>query len=942
MNARDPRRPDPRLPIGETSVDRRTLLKLMGASLAMAGLVGCKGEEDEAALPYVVQPENVVPGIAKWYATSVTLCGYAQPVIGKTFTGRPVKLEGNPDHPASAGKSDSFTQAALLNLYDPNRSRSPLQQGKLSTWDAFEGAMVDNAARLDGQKGRGLCLVIGASTSITLGRQLDAVKARWPQALILGIDPARPGASSKAAQALFGRSLVPQPRYDAAEVIVSFDDDFLGAGPFQTRNGVLFGRSRQRRQSGQGRSLLFVAEPVPSATGAISDRRLGVAPQALDPLMCALAAGVGLEVNATDDLSPAAQDWLTSARAALLSARGRSLVTVGDYQPERLQRLAILINEQLGNIGSTIGYIDQPPLLTGDPEQAWRLMAQRIEAGEVTTLVCLGSNPVYAAPGQLAFADLVRKVPLVVHAGLHVDETAQAANWHVPLQHDLESWSDAVAVDGSICILQPLVRPFFDVRSQHAVLDRLMGGQIAERTLVEDTWRVRWGDEFNSRWREALLKGIVPGSKPSPISPPIQDRSLPLPPPQGPQPTVLVRPDPSVWDGSFSENAWMQETPRPLSKIVWDNVIQISPELAHREAILDGDEVTLSIGEAAITGAAWIAKGQDPDTISLTMGYGRTVLGGISSGAGYDVGPILTVDAAWEVRGAKLAKTGVRRKIATTQPDHDMGDHDFSRVITAKNQVEPKSDQPSFYPEKPMPDPSWGMAIDLDLCIGCNACITACQAENNIPVVGRDLVAEGREMHWMRVDHYFAESGGEPSSRFQPVPCMHCEQAPCEMGCPVNAAVHSTDGLNLQVYNRCIGTRTCSSFCPYKVRRFNWFDFTADDPQSVQAMRNPDVTVRSRGVMEKCTYCVQRIAQARITADKEGRQIGEGEVVTACQQACPSEAIVFGNIADPNSAVSRKKAQSRDYALLEEANTRPRTTYLARIGPDLAEEDGRT
>lgn len=930
-----------RSPPQPSSLDRRTLLKMAGASLALAGLVGCKGEEDEAALPYVVDPEKVTPGVAKWYASAVTLSGYAQPIVGKTFTGRPVKIEGNPDHPASEGKSVSFTQASLLSLYDPNRSRLPLLQGQPSTFAAFSGVLAETAARLDRTGGAGLCLVIGPSTSATLRRQVEALAARWPRSRRIALIPTE-GASSGTTERVYGRRLVPQQDFGSAEVIVSLDDDFLGPGPHQTRHAMLFGRRRQARKSRSGRSLLMVAEPVPSTTGSVADYRLAASTDMLDRMAAALATRAGVNLPAPDggELSPEASDWIDRAARLLLSAKGRSLVTVGAYQPDRLHHLAILINEALGNLGKTLTYIDDPVFLGGDPQQVWTSLGAGLVNGEVDTLVCIDANPVYHAPGDLRLGDLFRKLRLVVHAGLYVDETAQLAHWHVPLQHDLETWSDARATDGTDCIIQPLVRPFFDVASRHAILDRLGGEQNDDLSLVQQTWRARWANAFDHRWRQALLKGFVADSAPAAIVPTVVARDPPSAVGSTQGLKVVIRPDAGVWDGSFSENGWMQETPRPLSKIVWDNVVQIAPELAKREGLANGDEVSVVVGEESVTGAAWVTAGQDPETVSLTLGYGRRIKGGISAGAGFDTAPLRAIAAPFEREGARLSKTGGRQKIATTQPEQDMGEHDFSRVVTVKKSEEVKSKPPSFYPDQPTGDPSWGMTIDLDLCIGCNACVTACQAENNIPVVGRDLVAEGREMHWMRVDHYLVDRPDEPASRFQPVPCMHCEQAPCEMGCPVNAAVHSADGLNLQVYNRCIGTRTCSSFCPYKVRRFNWFDFTSEDPESIKAMRNPDVTVRSRGVMEKCTYCVQRIAQVRITADKEGRAIQDGELVTACQQACPTQAIIFGNVADPGSAVSRSKSSPRNYALLEEANTRPRTTYLARISGDVAEEGG--
>lgn len=915
------------------TVDRRTLLKIMGASLALAGLVGCKGEEDEAALPYVVQPENVIPGVAKWYATAVCLSGYAQPVLGKTFTGRPVKLEGNPDHPASAGKSSSFTQAELLGLYDPQRSRSPRLQDTPATLADFEREMAETAFELDKVAGDGLVLMIGPSTSATLARQIAQLRKRWPKALILSLDPTASASASAASRALFGRMMMPVPRFDEAEVTVGFDDDFLGPGPHQTRNAVLFGKRRQTRQGGKGRSLLYVAEPVPTVTGAVADRRFKCDPAELDQLLSQLAVDMGAaaELPAVS-LPSTAEAWLRDVAMALQSARGRSLVTVGAHHPERLHRLAVLINEKLGNLGQTLGYVQDQRVLASDPADNWRQVDELLDRGTIRTLVCLDCNPTYHAPASLKLAERLKTVPQLIHAGLHLDETAKLAKWHLPLQHDLETWSDARDVTGTATIIQPLVRPFFEVVSRHVLLDRMMGGQGEARELVQATWRERFGSDFDDKWLHALLSGRVDEVIPGPSAPAIIDRSVPArDETEHAGLMLLIRPDPSVWDGHFSENAWMQETPRPLSKITWDNVVQVSPQLARRLELEEGDEVAVSVAEGSITGPVHISEGQGASIVQVTLGYGRRIKGGISTGLGYDTAPLRTVTSSWLRQGVQLQKTGVNRSLATTQPEKDMGEHDFARVVDAEHPEEPHKEPASFYPEGSHHDPQWGMTVDLDLCIGCNACVTACQAENNIPVVGKELVAQGREMHWMRVDIYLADREGEPPTRFQPVPCMHCEQAPCEMGCPVNAAVHSTDGLNLQVYNRCIGTRTCSSFCPYKVRRFNWFDYTSQDAESVQAMRNPDVTVRSRGVMEKCTYCVQRIAEARIDADKEGRPIREGEVVTACQQACPTEAIVFGNLADPQSAVSRRKADPRNYALIEEAGTKPKTTYLARL-----------
>ncbi len=559
----------------------------------------------------------------------------------------------------------------------------------------------------------------------------------------------------------------------------------------------------------------------------------------------------------------------------------------------------------------------------------------------MSTVAILGCDPVATAPSDLAFAEAMDRIELRIHAGLHIDATTERCHWHLPWQHELESWTDLRAVDGMVSIVQPLVKPFWSVRSIHTVLENL-GGRltgVGDQEVVRKTWLPDWGIDFDANWKTALLDGFMAGSAPRPNVPPVVSRVIELGDmqEQGGGLTLLIRPDPTIFDGRFSENAWLQELPKPITKICWGNAVLVSPALAAERQWTNGDVVRVSAGAAGVEGSIWIVPGQARDTVVVHLGYGKQ--SGLADGLGFDAYRLRRADALWQIAGITLDATGEKQTVATTQPQHAMDGFDFVRKVQRAElaTLEPlKKEQPSFYPDLEASSPSWGMAIDLDLCIGCNACVTACQSENNIPVVGKDLVAQGREMHWLRIDHYYEGDPDDPDMAFQPVPCMHCEQAPCEMGCPVNATVHSTDGLNLQVYNRCIGTRTCSSYCPYKVRRFNWFDFTQGDAESVKAMRNPEVTVRQRGVMEKCTYCIQRIEGARIQAKKEGREIAEGEVVTACQAACPTTAITFGNVMDKQSAVSRRKAEARDYALLEEVNTRPRTTYLARILDDEA------
>ena len=921
-------------------VDRRTLLKAMAASLALAGLSGCGAEADETALPYVREPEGFTDGMARWYATAALFEGYAQPVLGRTVSGRPVKLEGNPDHPVSGGATDAFTQAALLGLYDPARSQAPRREGRPATWSLFDRFANDVAVRLDAEMGKGLRLLTGPISSPTMLMQIDAMMRRWPGARWHVSDPAGPTGWHLASRQLFGRVLDRQPAIDKAEVVVSFDADFLGPGPRQTSNARQFAAARRRRQEGKGGFRLLVAEPVPSPTGSVADRRLVASPAEIGRLLDALTDGPD---SRKGQASNAQIDWLSDAAEALKAAGPRGLVLAGDYLPADQQVLAMQINQRLGNFGETMGF--SAPVLAAPPdgEESLSVLARDIGAGKVSTLMIVGANPAYAAPGDIGFARGLSTVETTIHAGTHEDETATLCHWHLPLQHDLESWSDARAIDGSACILQPLVKPFYDVRAASVLLAGIMGRDVSDRTLVEETWRDRWGADFAGRWQQALLRGRVEDMAAPPVLPTLAGEPHATRPKTATEELVLVvRPDAGVWDGCLSDNAWAQETPRPLSKITWGNVIGIGPGLARERGWETGDVVTLSVEGTSVTGPIWVTPGQHDKVASVTLGYGRRHENALAEGLGYDAYVLQQSASPWLRSGVRLELTGRREIIATTQPHQSMDGYDFVRSVSLGKAAaggKEAEENPSFYPSAPVQDPSWGMTIDLDLCIGCNACVTACQAENNIPVVGKDLVAEGREMHWLRIDHYHEGDVRDPKHHFQPVPCMHCEDAPCEMGCPVNATVHSADGLNLQVYNRCIGTRTCSSYCPYKVRHFNWFDFTSDGPESIRAMRNPDVTVRSRGVMEKCTYCVQRIAEARIAADKEGRKIWEDEVVTACQQACPTRVILFGNIADHSSAVSKSKADPRNYALLAEANTRPRTTYLARIA-DPAEEEG--
>ncbi|MDY0884428.1 TAT-variant-translocated molybdopterin oxidoreductase [Dongia soli] len=947
----------PALATHQPKFARRTLLKAMGASLALAGLAGCDGKEDETALPYVNAPESVVPGKPKWYASAVTLNGYAQPILGKTYVGRPVKLEGNPDHPASTGTCDAFTQAALLGLYDPDRSQSPRYLDRPVSWSAFDDAIQAQIATLNGKQGEGFRLLTGTVTSPSLAGQIKMLVQRWPKARWHVFEPVSEDLRLEATRLVFGRPLDQQLGLDQAELVVSLDDDFLGAGPRQTMQAGLWAKRRRGLPQGEGGIRLFVAEPTPTITGAMAEERLAAPHGRIAALLLGIAAAFDIEAGSALDLTEGERSWVDRIGGLLKEKAGRALVTVGSHREPQLQALALLVNQRIGSFGRTLRFTEPIAVLPPDGAASFARLVGDMASGQISALLMIGVNPVYAGFADLNFAAHLEKVGLRIHAGLHDDETAQLSHWHLPMTHELESWSDARAVDGTATIIQPLVRRFYSVRSQHEILAGLLGGPRDGREIIQATWRQNWQTDFDAHWSDALYRGYVPGTAAAIVEPAIAGDMSGIPQanqsdqePAG-EVNLVLRPDPTIWDGRFSGNAWLQELPKPLTKITWGNVLTISPRLAAERQLKNGDEINLEVAGRTLTGAVWIVPGQEAKTIAVSFGHGRSACP-LSAGLGCNAFALRDSDHPWYVPAVQISPTGQQQDIATTQLHQAMDGFDFVRLVDASalsdgdQAVKPRSSPneerhtATFYPRHKWDDPSWGMTIDLDLCIGCNACVVACVAENNIPMVGKDLVAMGREMHWLRVDHYYEGPPDAPASYFQPVPCMHCEQAPCEMGCPVNAAVHSSDGLNLQVYNRCIGTRTCSSYCPYKVRRFNWFDYTGDDPETIKAMRNPDVTVRQRGVMEKCTYCVQRIGEARIAAEIDGRKLRDGDVVTACQQACPTRAIIFGNVMDPTTEVSRQKADVRNYTLLEEANTWPRTTYLARIETKPARDEG--
>ena len=937
-------------------VGRRQFLKLMSASLALAGVGACTRQPDERIVAYVRAPEEIVPGRPLYYATAMPHGGYASPLLVESHMGRPTKIEGNPEHPASLGATDLFAQASVLDLYDPDRLQTLTLRSEVQTWNAFLGAMQVTMTTQRALEGAGVRILTGTVTSPSLAAEIRALLATLPEAKWHQYEPVSRDTARAGARLAFGRIVECHYRFDRADVVLALDADFLTSGPGHVRYARDF--SDRRRVAGDHRTMsrLYVAETLASGTGAKADHRLPLAPAAIEALARAAAAGLGVPgIRVPASLPSDLRDRVVPALVKDLQAsHGRALVLAGDAQPAVVHALAHAMNRALGAVDETVVYTE--PVEAEPVDQAASLadLAADMDAGRVEALFVLGGNPVYDAPADLRFVERVQKVALAVHLTQHENETSQFCHWNVPEAHYLEAWGDARAYDGTASIIQPLIAPLYGGKTATEVLATL--GDRPDRTahgIVKDYWQRALGGETattwaltaasaDALWQTSLHDGVVAGTALPAIDPgPVADLSSAPSAAGGEALTIVFGPDPAVFDGRFANNGWLQEVPRPFSKLTWDNAATVSPLTAERLGVRNTDVVELTLAGRTVRAPIWIVPGQADGCVGLTLGYGRAVVGRVGHGVGVNAYRLRTSTALWHGAGLELTRTGDTREMAATQHHFLMEGRHLVRHGTLAQYLE----HPEFvhemghtpapgmtlYPEHEYHGNKWGMAIDLNACNGCNACVVACQSENNIPIVGRDQVARGREMHWIRIDTYFTGDLDHPEAYNQPVPCMQCENAPCEPVCPVAATVHSAEGLNDMVYNRCVGTRYCSNNCPYKVRRFNFLlyqDFTT--PQ-LEMQRNPDVTVRSRGVMEKCTYCVQRINQARIDAKREDRTLGDGAVTTACEQVCPSQAIVFGDLNDPNSRVTRLKAEMRNYGLLEEVNTRPRTTYLAAL-----------
>lgn len=969
-------------------VTRRRFLQLMGASLALGGLSGCKGSPVwpvRKVLPYAHRPENRVPGKPLHYASMLEIGGFARALLVKSQDGRPIKIEGNPDHPASRGAADAFSQASVLSCYDPDRSRDLVHREpsgeKRAPWADFFASMRPTMDGHIQQQGAGLAILSESTSSPTYSE----IRARWAEKMgqaqwfeweTISRDNVR-----VATNALFGQPMRPQLMLAESDVIVSFDDDFLGRHPHSLAYGRAF--AAKRRADGVSMTRLHAVECAYSNTGAMADHRHPLAHSEIVRAAWCLAAelsrrGLALPAGMTylaEHLTRAPQAegpfaFVGGIADDLLAHRGRAVITAGAQQPVAAHALAFVMTAMLEGFGKTLAFSGD--LDAGRPTHAQSMadLITQLNGGRVQTLIILGGNPVYDAPSDLNFAEALKKAATTLHLSLFDNETSAACTWHLPAAHPLEAWADARTYDGTVTLGQPLIDPIFSGLTGCELLTSLLDGKQAQALgLVRRTWETRFaGTPTEDGWRRVVHDGFVAGSAWPLVTPDfsksawsVQETDLGAA--QSGSELVFLE-DASVYDGRFANLGWLQEFPDPSTKLTWDNAALVSPATAKEWGVRQGDLVEVASAGKSVRLPVFLQPGQAANTIGVALGYGRTKAGRIGNGIGFDVYPLRTTNSLAAALGVSVKKVAGSHKFATTQNHHAIfneqqgrGQADRLPELFREGTIGEYSEHPEFAahrahtPElitlwKEPVDYSkghrWGMSIDLTACNGCGACVIACQAENNIPIVGKDEVARGRELHWIRVDRYFTGDDVAPAMRHQPVTCHQCENAPCEQVCPVAATMHSAEGLNDMVYNRCVGTRYCSNNCPYKVRRFNYFnnqtgslELRKKRPEGITTLEsmvyNPEVTVRARGVMEKCTYCVQRIKAVTIPAKNEGRIVKDGEIVPACAQTCPTEAIVFGDLNDPESRVRKLQDHPRSYAMLAELNVLPRTKYMAKL-----------
>ncbi len=943
---------------------RRNFLTLMGASLALAGLASCRRPEQNI-VPYVKPPEEVIPGVPLFYATTMPLGTSNYGLIVETHEGRPTKIEGNPAHPSSKGGTNVWIQGSILGLYDPDRSAHIRRDGAQATWDDFVAYWRDKYTALKQSQGEGLAVLSEAYASPTTARLRKKFEQAFPKSTWVTYEPVDDSNIFEAFNLTAGRPYRPLFDLVKSKVILSLDADFNIGESENVANARGFADGRRITSEKDEMNRLYVVETGFTTTGAIADHRLRLRSSQIGAFAAALARelksrGLNIDISSLTNsgaLLNEASIWLKPLAADLLSAKGESLVMVGRRQPAAVHALAYLLNYALGNVDRTVSYHELIDTDYSNPA-AFSALNRQMKDGKVSTLIILGGNPVYNAPVDFEFAGSLKKVADVIHLSPYHDETSRLAKWHIPQAHYMESWSDARAVDGTVSVVQPMIAPLLKGIGGLELLNVVATGENASGyDLVRGTWRPMLDVAFDRHWTKVLNDGLLDGSALKPAAPKlIASETAKL---LGQIETkssdgleVVFHLSSSIHDGRFANNGWLQELPDSVTKISWDNVAQMNFQTAQKLGFKNNDLVRLEYRGRQMELPVWIVFGTADDTVMVELGFGRQKIGRIADDVGANAYAIRTSEAMHFDGGLKVSGTGRTYMLANTQDHGTLEGRPLFREATldeyrrdprfAQEMVEHKPLVSMWKDHKYDEGYQWGMAIDLTACTGCNACTIACQSENNIPIVGKEQVHRGREMHWIRVDRYYTTESGhsdsnemladvQPGMVHQPVTCMQCEMAPCEQVCPVAATVHDDEGLNVMVYNRCIGTRYCSNNCPYKVRRFNFFNYTKETPEIVKMAMNPNVTVRSRGVMEKCSYCVQRINRAKSSAKLEDRTVRDGEVITACQQACPTGAIYFGNINDPDSTVTQIKKRNLNYNMLEELNTRPRTSYLAKV-----------
>jgi len=969
---------------------RREFLRAAGFVFGGAFLAGCSRAPVEKLIASPDQPEELVPGRAAWYASTCDACSAGCGLLVKTRDGRPIKLEGNPQHPVSRGGLCAVGQASLLGLYDSLRFQGPLLEGREATWDEVDRAIGE---KLDGIRRGGGAVRFLTSTihSPTVLASIESFLGRFADARHVVWDPLSSSAILEAHRRTHGVRRLPLYFFDRAAVIVSLDADFLGAWISPVEHTAGWRAGRRMEEPGAEPSYHVQFESRLSLTGTKADRRIPIRPQDLGAVASHLAALVAQQAGTSFDPgeapSPVADDLLQDLAERLWENRGRSLVVSGSQDVE-VQAICNLVNHLLGNYGRTLD-LERPSLQRQGSDAALEALLEEMDEGRVAALFLAGLNPVYELPAGVRFRDRLEKVPLVVSFAERPDETTAAAHFVCPDHHFLESWGDREPVAGVVSLIQPMIRPLGSTRALVESLAAWTGQPRSAYEILREHWRANFysgaddDEAFRTFWEQALSRGFIEletrrAGAPRAFSPQQVRAAAPSEQPAADEFTLVLYPKVALREGRHAYNPWLQELPDPVTKVTWDNYACLSPAAAGRLGVAEGDVVRIEApdGGPAVEVPVFVQPGQHDQVVALALGYGSALtarFAGIGPEwieARRDTAPggLVGVNAApmldfrdgtlrYERARVKLQPTGRRYELASTQSHHAITVPE--RLAPPGGERRPAIQETSLErhakdvregrrweePEKkdlwprdhPFTGHRWAMVIDLGACTGCSACVVACQAENNIPVVGKDEVRRKREMHWMRIDRYYAEDGGELRVAHQPMLCQQCEHAPCETVCPVLATVHSEEGLNQQIYNRCVGTRYCANNCPYKVRRFNWFEYRRDDRLANLAL-NPDVTVRSRGVMEKCTFCVQRIHEGKIEAKRRGEKPADGAIQPACQQSCPAGAIVFGDLNDPESRVARLWRSPRRYQVLEEINVRPSITYLKLVRRDIDEE----